>query len=84
MPIENDFTRVYGAIKELEERVAALEGVTDDGWITWNGGECPVEDGVLVVFKTRNDSVHYNYTGKNLRWTNVGHYGDIIAYRVVK
>jgi hypothetical protein len=25
MPLENDFTRVYGAIKELEERVEALE-----------------------------------------------------------
>ena len=25
MPLENDFTRVFGAIKELEARVEALE-----------------------------------------------------------
>jgi hypothetical protein len=35
MPIENDFTRVFSAIKELEERVEALElgsTVEDDPW----------------------------------------------------
>jgi len=26
MPLENDFTRVFGAIKELEERVERMEG----------------------------------------------------------
>jgi hypothetical protein len=42
MPIENDFTRVFGAIKELEERVEALElgaTVEDDGTMEWQPWE---------------------------------------------
>jgi hypothetical protein len=42
MTIENDFTRVFGAIKELEERVAALElgeTVEEDGTEEWSPWE---------------------------------------------
>jgi hypothetical protein len=28
MPLENDFTRVFGAIKEIDNRVSALEEIT--------------------------------------------------------
>jgi len=40
MPIENDFTRVFGAIRELEERVDQLGISVDDlQQRVWSGGE---------------------------------------------
>ena len=60
-----------------------LEKKADDGWIQWNGGECPVDPGTRVCVKLRvgrymdADSLVY-------RWDHVGGDGDIIAYRGVQ
>ena len=85
MPMTNDIERLHGRISELEARVAALEGVKDDGWITWNGGECPVPytDNVRVRF-SNGDIKDIEALPINLRWTHSGCEIDIIAYRVVK
>lgn len=54
-------------------------------WIEWNGGDCPVGDGVRVEYRRRSD-VGFE---KNrdpaclLRWDHAGTSGDIVAYRVV-
>lgn len=54
-----------------------------DGWIKWDGGECPVLEGVRVeimqrVSKTAGVGAH------PLWWSHRGHPVDILAYRVVK
>ena len=58
-----------------------------DGWIEWNGGECPVADGALVACKIRTGKEWRN--GKAikadvLRWSHTGSTADIIAYRLHK
>lgn len=62
--------------------------MTENPWIEWKGGECPVEPGSSVLIKTRDD---YETTSPiradSWRWHNDpdNHGGrfDIIAYRVV-
>lgn len=59
----------------------------NDGWIEWGGGECPVERGVLVEVKCRNEK-NYHIKGVNRAWEwsweHHGTEGDIIAYRMSK
>lgn len=63
---------------------AALAAKNDD-WIEWGGGECPVERGVLVEVKYRNEK-NYHIKGVNRAWEwsweHHGTEGDIIAYRL--
>ncbi len=51
-----------------------------DGWIEWNGGECPCP-GVPVAVKYRN-GVEDQLVAEYFRWDHSGRVGDIIAYRL--
>lgn len=63
--------------------VAHREWVTDEGWIDWSGGECPLEGGDVDVrlrcgrFIFRRSA---HWIGGN--WVHDGGRRDIIAYRV--
>lgn len=74
------------AIITREQYEAAL-AAKNDGWIEWGGGECPVELGVLVEVKYRNEK-NYHIKGVNRAWEwsweHHGTEGDIIAYRMSK
>ena len=56
----------------------------DDGWIPWAGGECPVDENVLVYIRCRDghisrkaeSAVYWTWHHKNKDY-------DIIAYKVV-
>src|SRR5690554_3524239 len=59
-------------------------GANDDGWIKWEGGECPLPIEHLCDVKHRDGEViRYAMTGryKAVRWEHTGSAGDIIAYR---
>lgn len=80
------------------EVIASREPITEpvpdaDGWIEWNGGECPVGKGVLVDVKYRDGIEKYNLpadiTGarrdaSQTFWDNDNYGSDIIAYRLSK
>lgn len=57
----------------------------EHGFIPWNGGECPVEYGVKIEYKMKNDPAKvYEGFPDGLRWEHFDLGGDIIAYRVVE
>lgn len=62
-----------------------------DGWIKWEGGECPVEKGTLVDVKYRDGRKKYSLPAmeqietpdaKRVYWINHSMGNDIIAYRL--
>jgi hypothetical protein len=55
----------------------------DDGWIKWEGGECPAL-GKAVKYKTRSGDLLYSGAARWLSWRHEGVGHDIIAYRVVE
>jgi len=59
----------------------------DDGWISWGGGECPVDPETVVAYKTRSGDVTVgSYPARTLRWqhgTMFAESNDIISYLVV-
>ena len=84
-----DFYRAIArqSIAKAEAILAATQ--PDDGWIPWNGGDCPVEVGTRVDVRYRD-----GWEGDGLsfmwRWHHATQKSsdvkelDIVAYRVVK
>lgn len=63
-----------------------IDSLTEDDWIIWFGGDCPVEPDILVEYRTCSDGQEIQ-PAYNLRWNWLGkpspRGGDITAYRVV-
>ncbi len=62
----------------------ASQQTADDGWIEWEGGECPVDALVMVEVKLRHLKQSICDTAERWDWSHDGVTGDILAYRVVK
>ena len=76
-----DFKQAREAIAKAEAALSAPQ--SDDGWIPWAGGDCPVERRAVVMVKGKNgevdtDKAHF------YDWHHTGSSFDIVAYRVVK
>lgn len=57
-----------------------------DGWISWRGGECPVDGDVVVDVKFRAQ-VQADLDGDiadNFRWEHFSNGADVVAYRLHK
>lgn len=77
-----EWSRVESAIAAVEQP-GAKPSTDADGWIEWNGGECPVSGNTIVQIKMR-DGVKDRDLAKSYSWSNFGIDGDIIAYRIVR
>jgi hypothetical protein len=57
------------------------------GWIEWNGGECPVAEGTRVDYKLRGNPdtsvADASFPAENLQWNHENEPWDIVAYRLV-
>lgn len=55
-----------------------------DGWISWSGGECPVDSDAIVEVKYRKSNPYQfnNDRAGDFTWSHHGIDGDIIAYRL--
>lgn len=80
------------AIITREQYEAALSA-KNEGWIEWGGGECPVEEGVLVDVKYRDGAIkkglralipNSGRSASRLFWIKDNLPTDIIAYRLHK
>lgn len=71
-------------------RVRLLGGYPADanGWIQWDGGDCPVPDETLVNLKVREESKKtyrdYACNASFLSWKHSNSAHDVVAYRVVR
>lgn len=65
------------------DQYEAALAAKNDGWIDWDGGECPVNGVVIVDYKMRDGCVHTE-PAYILRWGHRGWTGDIVAYRLHK
>jgi hypothetical protein len=60
----------------------------EQGWILWNGGDCPVEKGTPVDVRYRSGEIQYDqqalcFSGAMATyWMNYGLDEDIVAYRL--
>lgn len=60
---------------------------TENEWIVWGGGECPVEEGTIVDVKHRDGVEYINVRAFSFyaaNWDHLGTIGDIVAYRLSK
>lgn len=57
--------------------------VDEDGWIEWNGGECPVPADVLMEVKFKSGGSARTWDATMLRWAHTQGRSDIVAYRSI-
>ncbi|XGI80205.1 hypothetical protein ACED16_25410 [Enterobacter hormaechei] len=77
--------------EQYESALAASKEMTinkpdSDGWISWCGGECPV-DGDMVVdvrFRAQGQADLDGDVADNFRWEHFSNGADIVAYRLHK
>ena len=55
-----------------------------DGWTAWEGGECPVAEGVVVEVRYRDTRTAQLYSPRQFRWRHEQNMFDIVAYRIVE
>lgn len=75
----SDWNSSFVTKSEYESALAASEG-----WIEWDGGECPVEGEVIVEVKFNGHSEPYKNSAASLDWHHVWTSSNIIAYRLHK
>lgn len=56
---------------------------SNDGWIVWKGGECPVPDASVVEYRCGSRRLVEKLRACELEWNHVGDETDITSYRVV-
>jgi hypothetical protein len=55
-----------------------------NGWIEWNGGECPVDGNEIIDIRYPESREEFGAKAKFRRWNHARNKGDIIAYRLHK
>lgn len=56
--------------------------MTENNWITWHGGECPVPVGAIGDVKFEDGQIVRGYDLASVFWKHNGFSSDIIAYRL--
>lgn len=69
--------------KELRRAQLLDKQPAEPAWIPWEGGKCPLEDGMIWEAKFRSGT-HVKAKGLACRWDHNGRAGDIVAYRVLE
>lgn len=88
----NEFT-IPADLQFGDTIIAQREPIADDGWIEWNGGDCPVQKGTLVDVKYRDGEEVLNLKALEIDngyvsdaswafWRHSMSLSDIIAYRL--
>ena len=73
----------HQTILSREEYYQAYPKADDDGWIEWNGGECPVDVELYVYVNYRDGCVlPMVVKAGSQRWDHFGLGGDIVSYRL--
>ena len=86
--IQPELKNARAAIAKAEATLADPQPA-EDGWIPWEGGDCPVAHSTTVDVRLRNQG-EGRAVASNWRWlhetrgNSILEGADIIAYRVVK
>ena len=55
-------------VEVTRDQYEAALAAKNEGWIEWSGGECPVEESVLVDVKFRDGSIHKAQRANYYEW----------------
>lgn len=56
----------------------------EDGWIKWDGGDCPIGLDQMVDVMFRDKQEFHSESADEWRWDHDFGGGDIVAYRITK
>lgn len=70
--------------EELRRKEYLDKQPSEPAWIPWEGGECPLPDGVTFEFKRRDGLASKMINDGCFRWKHLAQPDDILAYRVIE
>jgi len=76
----DDYQKLEAELEALRQQVKAS---SDDGWIAWGGGDCPVPGGVMVRVRFPNGETGRD-CAKYWDWRRKGDVYSIVAYRLYR
>lgn len=68
---------------EMESKELKTIESNNDGWIKWNGGECPVDLNLFVKAKLKNGKIMDARKAIEFNWDHCCSGSDIVAYRII-
>lgn len=57
--------------------------IRQNHWHSWQGGACPIPEGLIIKVKTRNNKQFNNDYGPGWRWNHRDKPTDIIAFKII-
>ena len=79
------YAALYGEARlNTVKPVGDVNSAVKNDWITWNGGDCPVDDLNIVEVKYRDLKLCSGEESYKYLWNHDGDNTDIIAYRIIK
>lgn len=76
--LADDWSSTFITREQYEAALAAK----NDGWIDWDGGECPVDTKTLVDIRLKVGFTYKSCHPGDYSWRHAGGGGDIFAYRL--
>lgn len=69
-------------LRDMADEMEAMQS-RNNGWIRWDGGECPVnpDQKVRVMFRKGEDDEDIAW---NFSWFHDGDKADIVAYKIIE
>ena len=92
--MSNNFYRWASKLKEINDYYVSEAGagyhccrIRENHWHSWQGGECPLPEGLYIEVIFRNgeegDTEGYYNSGWNINWHHQSGTYDIIAFKVI-
>ena len=89
--LAEDYSKAIITREQYEAALAASKEMIinkpdSDGWISWCGGECPVDGDVVVdvKFRAQGQADLDGDVADNFRWEHFSNGADVVAYRLRK
>lgn len=76
--------QIRAALAETAATPASAPAPADDGWIAWEGGECPVAGETMVEIRYRNGDIDGPDEAGEWDWDCRYRFADIVAYRIAE
>ena len=80
----NSAAAFYAGYKLAKSERKLKKKAKKDGWITWSGGDCPVDKGASAYIKFRSGTITLTDYSSDWVWNHYGGDNEIIAYRIIK
>ena len=84
IPLSRDQEKGETKVQNMHILENGIEVDLSDGWVPWEGGECPIDKDSIVNVICRNGDRINGYLASYLIWHEEESGNDVVAYKIVE